>query len=73
MPVIRTYPISQTSIGDGLPKKIGNLVNLVVLLCISIPQDYCIYDYLVDGLEHFLWKIIDFHILPIDFHIFQDG
>jgi hypothetical protein len=27
----------------GLPKKMGKLENLVVLLCVSIPQDYCIW------------------------------
>ena len=29
--------------------------------------------YLVGGLEHFLFFIIYGIILPIDFHIFQDG
>ena len=29
--------------------------------------------YLVGGLEHFLFSIIYGIILPIDFHIFQDG
>jgi len=29
--------------------------------------------YLVGGLEHFLFSIIYGIVLPIDFHIFQDG
>jgi len=34
---------------------------------------YNIYIYLVGGFKHFLFCIIYGIILPIDFHIFQDG
>ena len=40
---------------------------VLTVICIYI------YIYLVGGLDHFLFSIIYGIILPIDFHIFQDG